>query len=178
VAVRALALDITVRQEHLLDRVVELLDRTPGDQVFRIEMVVDVLAECLVLRGIRGVVVVECHMEAGEVAGVLAVHAGDQLLRGDAFLVGAQHDRRAVGVVGADVIDLSVGLHSLEAHPDIGLDVFHEVAEVDAAVGVRQRRGDEDPARHFGETWKSPDSIKWTPRKPFTCRELRLKFAP
>jgi hypothetical protein len=42
-----------------------------------------------------------------------------------------------------------VALHSLEAHPDVGLDVLHEVAEVDAAVGVRQRRGDEDPALHF-----------------------------
>jgi hypothetical protein len=116
-------------------------------------------------------------VESGEVAGVLDVYARDQLLRGDAFLVGAQHYRRAVGVVGADVVHL-VALHLLEAHPDVGLDVFHEVAEVDAAVSVRQRRGDEDPARHFGETRKSPDSIKCTPRKPFTGRELSLKFAP
>jgi hypothetical protein len=34
-------------------------------------------------------------------------------------------------------------LHALEAHPDIGLDVFHDVADVEVAVGIRQGGGDE-----------------------------------
>src|SRR6185436_18969284 len=117
------------------------------------------------------------HMETREVARVLAMHARDQLFRGYSFLVGAQHDRRAVGVDDADVVHL-MAPHLLETYPDIGLDIFHELGEVDAAGRIRQRRGDEDPARHFGEARKSPDSIKWTPRKPFTRRELSLKFAP
>jgi hypothetical protein len=29
-------------------------------------------------------------------------------------------------------------LHSLVPHPDVGLDVFHDVADVELAVGVRQ----------------------------------------
>ena len=75
------------------------------------------------------------------------MNALDQLLRRDAFLLGAQHDRRAVGVVGADV-PAFVAAHLLEAHPDIGLDVLDQMAEVDRAVGVGQGAGNEDLAGH------------------------------
>jgi hypothetical protein len=37
-----------------------------------------------------------------------------------------------------------VALHALEPHPDVGLDVFHDVADVEVAVGVRQGGGDEE----------------------------------
>ena len=79
---------------------------------------------------------------------MLVPHALDELLGRDAFASRAQHDRRAVRVVGADVVDF-VALHLLEAHPDVGLDVLDQVAEVDGAVGVGQGGGDEDAA-HFG----------------------------
>jgi hypothetical protein len=45
-------------------------------------------------------------------------------------LLGLEHDRRAVRVVGADEVHL-VALHPLEAHPDVGLDVLHDVADVE-----------------------------------------------
>ena len=61
----------------------------------------------------------------------------------DAFLPGADHDRRAVRVVGADV-DAAVADELLEAHPDIGLDVLDQMAHVDVAIGVGQGGGDED----------------------------------
>src|SRR5713226_851091 len=41
-----------------------------------------------------------------------------------------------------------VALHALEAHPDVGLDVLHEVADVERAVRVGQGGGDEQPAGH------------------------------
>jgi hypothetical protein len=97
------------------------------------------------------VVVVEGHAEVAEVAAVLAVHAVDELFGGQALLFGAQHDRRAVGVVGADVMHL-VAAHALVTHPDVGLDVAHQVAEVDVAVGVGQGIGDEDLA-HGSHGW-------------------------
>jgi hypothetical protein len=65
----------------------------------------------------------------------------------DALGLGAQHDRGAVGVVGADEVDL-VSLQALEAHPDVGLHVLHEVADVKRTVCVRQRGGDEELAGH------------------------------
>ncbi len=74
-------------------------------------------------------------MESLEIGNMLVPHPVYQLFGRDAFLLGAQHDRRAVGIVGADIMHL-VAPHLLEAHPDVGLDVFDQVAEVDAAVGI------------------------------------------
>ena len=42
----------------------------------------------------------------------------------------------AVGIVGADEMHL-VPLQPLEPHPDIGLDVLHDMADVERAVRVR-----------------------------------------
>ncbi len=50
-----------------------------------------------------------------------------------------------MGVVGTDVVTL-MAAHFLEAHPNIRLDVFHQVAYMDGAVGVGKRTGDEDGA--------------------------------
>ena len=73
----------------------------------------------------------------------------DELLGRDAFRLGLEHDRRAVRVVGADEMHL-VALHALEAHPDVGLDVLHDVADVERAVRVGQGGGDEELAGHRG----------------------------
>ena len=146
-ALGALALDVAVRQEHLLHRIVELLHLAPDDQSLRVEGAVDVFAEALILARIGRVVVVEVDVKAVEVALVLVPDAFDQRFRRDAVLFGAQHDRRAVGVVGTDVVDL-VPQHLLEAHPDVGLDVLHQVPQVDGAIGVGQGGGDEEAADH------------------------------
>ena len=95
----------------------------------------------------RGVVIVEADVEAGEVARMLAMHALDQRLRRDSLLLGTQHDRRAVRVVGADIPAL-IAAHLLEAHPDVGLDVLDEMAKVDGAISVGQGGSDEDLAGH------------------------------
>ena len=96
----------------------------------------------------RAAVVVELDVEVGEVALVRRLHLGDQLLLAAAFLAGADHDRRAVRVVGADV-DAAVAAQLLEPDPDVGLDVLDQVADVDVPVGVGQGGGDED-ATHDG----------------------------
>ena len=82
-----------------------------------------------------------------QVALVALGHLGDQLLGRRALGLGLEHDRRAVRVVGADEVDL-VPLQPLEAHPDVGLHVLHDVADVERAVGVRKRGGDEELAGH------------------------------
>ena len=60
-------------------------------------------------------------------------------------LFSRNHDGRTVGVVGTAKID-RVALHTLIPHPDVGLDVLHDVADVEFAVGVRQGGGDEELA--------------------------------
>ncbi len=152
-ALGAFALDEAVRQEHLLFRVVILLDGADLDEPGGLQLAVDIVGVVAGLRGVGGVVVVEADVEAGKIAVMLLPYLGDEGLGGDAFLLRPQHDGGAVGVVGAHVVAL-VPLHLLEAHPDVGLDVFHQVAEVDAAVGIGQGGGDEYLAlAHGNAVW-------------------------
>ncbi|MNQ68867.1 hypothetical protein D3C85_834380 [compost metagenome] len=134
-AFRAGALDEAVGQEHLLFRVVVLGYRAGTDMAGVAQLGVDAAGEDAVLFRVGRVVVVEVHQERGEVGGVLGAHVVDQLLGGDALLLGAQHDGRAVGVVGTDVDGL-VATHLLEAHPDVGLDVLDHMPKVDGPVGI------------------------------------------
>jgi hypothetical protein len=47
-----------------------------------------------------------------------------------------------MGVIGANVMDL-MAAHALEANPYISLDVFHQVANMDLTIGIRQGGGNE-----------------------------------
>jgi hypothetical protein len=128
-AVRALALDVAVSQEHALHRVVELLDFLAVDEARLLEPRVDVLRELRILGGVGRVPMIEAEVKALQVARAAGGDARYQLLRRDPFGFRLQHDGRAVGVVGTDEEQL-VPLHSLETHPDVGLDVLHDVADV------------------------------------------------
>ena len=88
---------------------------------------------------------VEGDLKAGEVSEVRLPHAGDEILLAAALGLGANHDRRAVGIVGAE-IDRAVAAKFLEADKNIGLDVLDQMPEMDVAVGVGQGRGDENAA--------------------------------
>ena len=59
----------------------------------------------------------------------------------------------APSAVGTDEVDL-IALHSLEPDPDIGLDVFHDVADVESAVGVGECGRDEELARCGSAHWR------------------------
>jgi len=152
VTLRALALDVAVGQEHALDRVEELLDRARVDEPCRLEPAIDVLRQLDVLRRVGGVPVIEAQVESLQVPRPIGGDPGDELLRRDAFALGLEHDRRTVRVVRADEVHL-VALHALEAHPDVRLDVLHDVADVERAVGVRQCGRDEQFPGH-------PDSLQ------------------
>ncbi len=69
-------------------------------------------------------------------------NVGYKLLRRDAGFFSRNHDGCAVRVVCADKIHV-MALHALKPHPNVGLDVFHDVANVELAIGVRQGGGDE-----------------------------------
>src|SRR6266849_2272331 len=90
---------------------------------------------------------IEADMKALQVSGPIRSDARNQLLGGDALGLGLEHDRRAVRVVRADEMH-DISEHPLEAYPDVGLDVFHDMPDVERAVGVGQRGGDEEFAGH------------------------------
>ena len=100
-------------------------------------------------------------MEAVEVLLAPGGNLGHELLRCLAGLLGRDHDRRAVGVVGADEMDFDRGpivahLHSLMSHPDVSLDVLHHVPDVKGRVGVGQGGGDEQLAGHAVDSREAP----------------------
>ena len=90
---------------------------------------------------------IEGDVEAFKILRAFGGDAADQLPGRDAFALGLEHDGRAMRVVGADEMHL-VALHALKPHPDVGLDVFHDVADMERPVGIGQGGGDEQLARH------------------------------
>lgn len=174
-AFRAGALDEAVGQEHFLVRVEVLGDGASGNVPGVPQLEVDLTRKLAVLFGVGRVEIVEVHQEVGKVGAVFSLHVGDQLFRGDAFFFRAQHDGRAVCVVGAD-IDALVAAVLLEAHPHVGLDVLEHVAKVDGTIGIGQGAGDENlawlghGARLLDETkvghYKAPARIFHPSRRP------------
>ena len=145
VAVGALALDEAVGQEHARLRIEELLDGARLDQARRLQVRVDGLRQRGVLGAVRAVPVVMADQKAVQIRLAAGLDVGHELLGRLAGFFSRNHDRRAVRIVGADKVD-RVALHALVPHPDVGLDVFHDVTDVEIAVGIRQRGGDEDLA--------------------------------
>ena len=84
---------------------------------------------------------VEGHAKRGKVALMAVFDAGDEILGAYPGFFGSQHDRCTVGIIGADVMH-AVALHPPRAHPDIGLDVTHQVPKMQRAIGVGQGIGD------------------------------------
>ena len=116
-----------------------------------------------------GVIIVVADAEASEVGQVFGVGFFNHLLWRDALFFGGEHDGRAVRVVGAAVVAF-VAAQFLEAHPDVGLDVFHHVPQVDAAVGIGQGGGDEDFALgHQSSPYLNMKSSLHFGRRPAYC---------
>ena len=68
---------------------------------------------------------------------------GNQGLRADALLLRTQHDRCAMCIVGTD-IGAIMPAQFLEAGPDIGLYVLHQVSDMDRPVGIGQGTGNQN----------------------------------
>lgn len=90
----------------------------------------------------RAVVIIKSHIKGGEISKMLFAHLGDQVFWTNAQAIGFEHDGRAVSVIGTDKVALVAALF-LKAYPNIGLDVFDQMAEMDGAIGIRQGAGNE-----------------------------------
>ena len=142
VAAGAFALDEAVGQEHVLLGVEELLDGAGFDEAGLLQVQVDLFGQLVVFGAVGIAPVIEGDMKAVEVLLATGGDVGHELLGRLAGLFGGNHDGRAVGIIGAHEVD-RIALHSLCTHPGVGLDVFHDVADVEVAVGIRQGGGDE-----------------------------------
>ncbi len=90
-------------------------------------------------------VVIEGDIEAGEVPLVLLANSLDPFFFRDSMLLGADHDGGAMRIVSA-YEDASMTAEFLEPHPNVGLDVLHQMANMDGPIGVGQGGSDENPS--------------------------------
>jgi hypothetical protein len=147
-AVRALAADVAVRQEHLLDRIKQLLDRAARNMAAFLQAVIDGFRQFPVFHRMGGMVMVECDAKIRKVALVGNLDRLDEFFGTQAGLFRSQHDRRPVRVVGAHVVH-GMTAHALCAYPDVGLHIAHQVTDMQVAIGVGQGIADQDIACRF-----------------------------
>jgi hypothetical protein len=90
--------------------------------------------------------IVKGNVKAIEVRLSACSNVSYKLLRGDASFFGCNHDGRAVRIVGTHKMDL-VALHALRTNPNVCLDVFHDVTDVEIAIGIGQSGRDKKLSR-------------------------------
>ena len=106
--------------------------------------------------------------KGSEIPLVRLLHVGNEGFRRNPGFFGRQHDRRAVGVVGAHKPG-GVATQASRAHPDVGLDVTHQVAQVQGAVGIGQGSGNERGTGHGVRHAKGAGLSHALPMRP--CRD-------
>jgi len=86
---------------------------------------------------VGGVVVVKRDMKSCEIALMFGLNAGDQGFWSDTFLFSPQHDGGSMRIVGTDVVAV-MATHFLETSPDIGLDIFDQMPQMNRSIGIGQ----------------------------------------
>lgn len=103
---------------------------------FCLQPLEDQFRKVAILRRVGGVIVIKRYIESREIPPVFIAHLLDQLLGRDPLRAGLQHDGCAVSIFGTNIVGL-VTVHPLKTRPDVSLDVFHKMAEMNRSVGVR-----------------------------------------
>ena len=90
---------------------------------------------------------IELDMKALQVLWAFGGDARDQLLWCDALCFGLEHDGRAMRIVCTDKMH-GMSSHAHGTHPDVRLDVFHDVADVKRAIGIGECGRDKYSSGH------------------------------
>ena len=90
---------------------------------------------------------IELDVKTLQILWTLSRDAGHELLRCNTLGLGFEHDGCAMRIVRADKVHGMSG-HTHRAHPDVRLDVLHDVADMKGAVGVGQRSRDKNGSGH------------------------------
>ena len=93
--------------------------------------------------------IIEGDIEVGEIAAMLGANPLNQSFGCNAFFARLEHDRRTMGILGTDIVSL-VTLKPLKAGPNVSLNVFDQMSQMNRPVGVRQGTGCQDLARSRG----------------------------
>ena len=137
-AARAVALHEAVGEEDAGLRVVELRDLALDDVAARAQRGPHLVHEPPVRGVVRAAVVVEADAEVGEVALVCAAHVSASSASGSRPSFCARIIVAVPCVSSPQKLAHLVAAQALEAHPDVGLDVLQQVAEMEIGVHVGQ----------------------------------------
>ncbi len=144
-AARAAALNEAVGQKHALVGVKKLLNRALGNQPVVAQRQVNALRQLVVFGAVGAVPVVKADGKAVKVRLAAAGNLCHKRLRGKPGFFCGNHDGCAVRVVGANKVHL-MPVHAQCPHPNVGLDVLHDVPNVKLAVGIGQGGGNKQAA--------------------------------
>ena len=86
--------------------------------------------------------IVEANVKPIEILLTTRSDVGDKLLWCHPRFFRGDHNRRAMRIVGAYKMNF-ISAHAHKAHPDISLNVFHDVTNMECTVGIRQGGGNE-----------------------------------
>ena len=100
-------------------------------------------AQFFIRVAVSAAVVVVLDLKALEISLVLFARLSDHLFFRAAFFASSDHNRGAMRVVGPHK-HTAVPAQLLKADPDVGLNVFDQMAKVDRAVCVGQGGGHQD----------------------------------
>ena len=98
-------------------------------------------------------VVVKLNLKIVKIFSMLNSYLLDEFFRGNSLLPGLQHNRGPVSIVCTHIVDI-VATTAKEAYPDIRLNVFNQVSEMNRPVRIRQRTGDENISSVVGHQSK------------------------
>lgn len=168
----ATAGDVAVGEEFLRLSVVELFGRALHEMAVAVDCFEEVLTDSVVGFDegglVRTAVDVEADAEACEVCGLPRVVTGGEFRGGGVFLAREDFDCDAVVVAAADEADV-VAVGAEVADEDVSGEVCAgDVADVESAVGVGERGGDEVFAVHwFGSLYegRSECAVRVRPTK-------------
>ena len=89
--------------------------------------------------------IIEANIKAIEVLIATCGDVGDEFLRSHPRFFCSDHNWRAMRIVGAYKMNF-ISAHAHKAYPDIGLNVFHDVTNMECTVGIGQGGGNEQRA--------------------------------
>ena len=78
---------------------------------------------------------VKLNVEPIQVGFTAGCNSGNKLLRSDPFFLGGNHHRGAVRIIGTDKMN-GMSIHSLSAHPNVGLNIFHDMSDMEMPIGI------------------------------------------
>ena len=83
----------------------------------------------------RAAVVVKLNVESTKIGLMFMVDLLNEIRFRNSLLTCADHDRRAVRIIATNV-NTAISTQFLKPAPNIGLNVFHQVPEMNGTIGI------------------------------------------